>query len=424
MVKQRRPLMKGNTVKASVTSSSATERVLDIVVPRERLDKIFQDKLKKYSKTIKINGFRPGAVPKEVVAARYKEPIAAESLETLVDDAVREACKENNIEPVGPGRVEKLENEVGKDIAFQAIMEVDPEVVLNDYKFNIELKPNAVDEKTVDMRVDDIRAQLAEQAAVARPAQTGDVLMARYLRIEMEGEEQPLPQYPVFRIELGKGSVAALDEALVGAKAGETKEVAFTYPADFANPTMAGKKAAYSLTIEQVLEVKRPELNDEFAKSIGYETVADMRARLKERLEESALRVARELAWNEAIDRLLANHPVEIPKARIQNYVNNRLQEQGHVHEHDDHGHDHSDLEAEAVSQIRRWRILDAIAAKENVKPDQEQVDERIRELALRYGTDFEGLKASLRKNGKILEIREEVKAEKTLDLVIGYKAA
>jgi trigger factor len=323
---------------------------------------------------------------------------------------------------VGPGRVEKLENEDGKPIVVKAIMEIDPEVVLNDYKFNIALNPAPVDDAVVTARIDDIRRQLAQETPLDRPAQTGDVVMSRYLRIEMEGEEQPLPQYPVFRVELGKGSVAALDKALEGAKAGETKEVAFTYPADFANPMMAGKKAAYSLAIEQVVEVKLPEVNDEFAKSIGYESVDEMRAKLKDRLAEANLRQARETAWNEAIDRLIQNHPVEVPKARIRNYVDHRLKEMGHVHDHDDHGHDHSDLEQEAVSQIRRWRILDAIAAKENVKPDQEMVDERIRELAMRYGTDFEGLKASLRKSGKILDIREEVKAEKTLDLVIGYE--
>jgi trigger factor len=405
-----------------MTSPSATERVLDIEVPRDRLDKIFQDKLKKYSKTLKVNGFRPGAVPKDVVAARFREPIAAESLETLVDDVVREACKENGIEPVGPGRVDKLENEAGKPIVVKAVMEIDPEVVLKDYKFAIPLKVQPVDAATVDARIDDIRRQLAQEIPLDRPARTGDVVMSRYLRIEMEGKEQPLPQYPVFRVELGKGSVAALDKALEGAKAGETREVAFTYPADFANPVMAGAKAAYSLAIEQVVEVKLPELDAEFAKNIGYESVEDMRAKVKERLEESGVRAAREAAWNEAIEKLLAANPVEVPKARVQNYVNHRLKEMGHVHEHEDHGHDHSDLEQEAVNQIRRWRILDAIAIKENVKPDQEMVDERIRELAMRYGTDFEGLKASLRKSGKILDIREEVKAEKTLDLVIGYE--
>jgi trigger factor len=322
---------------------------------------------------------------------------------------------------VGPGRVEKLENLDGKPVAFQAILEVDPEVTLNDYKFNIALNPAPVHEAVVTARIDDIRRQLAHEAPLDRAAQTGDVVMARYLRIEMEDQEQPLPQYPVFRVELGKGSVAALDAALTGAKAGDTKEVAFTYPADFANPTMAGKKAAYSLAIDQVVEVKLPELDEAFAKSIGYETIADMADKLKARLMEANVRQAREAAWNEAIDRLLRNHPVEVPKARIQNYVNHRLKEMGHVHDHEDHGHDHSDLEQEAVNQIRRWRVLDAIAVKENVKPDQEAVDARIRELAMRYGTDFEGLKASLRKSGKILDIREEVKAEKTLDLVIGY---
>jgi trigger factor len=408
-------------VKISVTQASATERVLDIEIPRERLDKIFQEKVRKYGKSIKVNGFRPGAVPKAVIEAKFREPIAAEALETLVDDAVREACKEQGIDPVGPGRVEKLENEDGKPVLVKAVMEIDPPVELTQYKFEIPLNPAPIDDATVQARMDDIRRQLAAEAPVERASATGDVVMARYLRIEVEGQEQPLPQYPTFRVELGKGSVPELDAALTGVKAGGNKDVAFSFPADYNNPGLAGRKSAYSLAIEQVLEVTLPALDDAFAKSIGYETLEDMRARLKARLEEASLRAARESAWNEAIGRLLVNHPVEVPKARVRHYVENRLKEMGHVHEHDDHGHDHSDLEQEAVNQIRRWRILDKIAEVENVKPDQEAVDARVRELAARYGTDFEGLKASLRKSGRILDIREEVKAEKVLDLVIGF---
>ena len=411
-------------MKISLTEASATERVLDLEIPRERLDKVFQDKLKKYSKTIKVNGFRPGSVPKDVVAKRYGEPIAAEALETLVDDAVREACKEKAIDPVGPGRVEKLENEDGKPIVVKAVMEIDPEVTLGDYKFEIPLNAAPVDDATVTARIDDIRRQLAAESPADRAAAVGDVVMARYNRIEIEGQEQPLPQHPVFRVELGKGSVPALDKALEGVKAGDVKSVSFSFPADYANPALAGKASAYDLAIEQVLEVKLPALDDEFAKNIGYESVADLQVKLKERLVEGNVRQAREAAWNEAIERLIAANPIPVPKARIANYVNHRLKEMGHVHENDDHGHDHSDLELEALNQIRRWKILDAIAAKENVKPDQEAVDERIRELAMRYGTDFEGLKANLRQSGRIVDIREEVKAEKVLDLVIGYKGS
>jgi trigger factor len=410
-------------VKATVTTSSATERTIDLEIPRERLDKIFQDKIKKYSKTIKVNGFRPGQVPKAVVEARYKEPIQAEALETLVEDALREACKENSIEPVGPGKIDKLENEAGKPIIVQAVMEIDPVVEPKDYIYNIPLNPGVVDDALVATRVEDIRRQLGQEIEAPRAAKAGDVVMARYEKIEVEGKTQELPQHPVFRVELGKGSVPELDKALEGVKKGDVKDVSFTFPGDYANQILAGKHSSYTLAIEQVLEVVLPELDDTFASSIGYEGLEDLKTRLKERLQESAVREAREKAWDEAIGRLLANNPVEVPKARIQNYVNHRLKEMGH--EHEDHtGHDHSDLEEEALMQIRRWRLIDAIAAKENVKPAQEDVDAKIKDLAMRYGTDFESLKATLRKNGKIVDIREEAKAEKTLDLIIGYKAA
>ena len=408
-------------MKATVTSSSATERVIDLEIPRDRLDKIFQDKIKKYSKQVKVNGFRPGQVPKAVVEARYKEPIQAEALETLLEDAIREACKTNALEPIAPARVENLDNAEGKPITAKAIVEIDPPVEPKDYLYDIPLKTGAVDDALVASRVEDIRRQLGQEIEAPRAAKVGDVVMARYEKIEVEGQAQELPQHPVFRVELGKGSVPELDKALEGVKKGDVKDVSFTFPGDYANQSLAGKHSAYKLAIEQVLEVVLPELNDEFASSIGYENLEDLKTRLKTRLEESAVREAREKAWDEAIGRLLANNPVEVPKARIQNYVNHRLKEMGH--EHEDHtGHDHSDLEQEAETQIRRWRLIDAIAAKENVKPAQEDVDAKIRDLAMRYGTDFESLKATLRKNGKIVDIREEAKAEKTLDLIIGYK--
>ncbi len=412
-------------MKATVIQSSATERILEIEVPRQRLDQIFDEKVKKYSRELRVNGFRPGQVPKQVVVSRFKDPISAESLETLVEEAVREACKENGIDPVGPGRVEKVDNENGKPIVVKAVMEVDPPVELNNYTFNIPLNPPPIDAAAVDASVQDIRRQLAQEAPLDRAAQNGDVVMARYQKIQIDGKEQPLPQHPVFRVELGKGSIPDLDKALLGVKAGEVKEVAFAFPSDYPNAELAGQSSAYTLAIEQVLEVKLPELDDAFSKNIGYQNLEDMRTHLKARMEESGLRQAREAAWEEAIGRLLASHPLEVPRARIENYVHHRLEEMGHKHaDGEDHGHDHSDLEREGETQIRRWRLIEAIAMKEGVKPTQEEVDERIRSLAMRYGTDFEGLKASLRKSGKIMDIREEVKAEKTLDFMIGYKPA
>jgi trigger factor len=223
-------------------------------------------------------------------------------------------------------------------------------------------------------------------------------------------------------MELGTSSVPAMDRALIGATAGEEKLVAFTFPADYSQPDFAGKDSEYQLRILEVMEVKLPALDDELAKKYNFDSLAVFKSRIKEDLTKQSLQKAKEEAYEEAMRRLMETNPFEIPKARIANYVRYKLEQQGHVHESDDHGHDHSDMEQEAVFNIRRYRLLEEISKKEKIKPTTEEVDARVKEMAEQYGTDFESLKAQLRKSGKIIDIREELKSEKTLDFVIGFK--
>src|SRR5690606_26830176 len=246
--------------------------------------------------------------------------------------------------------------------------------------------------------------------------------VAEYLSIVIAGEGKPLPPRPEFRMELGTSSVPEMDRALLGAKAGDEKRVVFTFPDDYRQDELAGKESEYDLKIIEVQEVKLPALDDEFAKEFGFDSLDAFRARIREDLTRQSVQRAKEEVYEQAMRRLMEINPFDIPKARIQNYVKYKLEQQGHVHADDDHGHDHSDLEEEAVFNIRRYRILEEIAKKEKIKPTAEEVDARIGELAAQYGTDFETLKASLRKSGKIIDVREELKSEKTLDFVIGYK--
>lgn len=409
-------------MKAVLTEPNSTERVLDIEIERERLDKIFDQKVKKYSKEVRLNGFRPGQVPKDVVAKRFKDPINAESLEALVEEVIKEACKEHNIEPIAPGRIDKLENEVGKPILVKAIMEVDPPLVVKDYKLEIPVHAADITDAEVEAQVEMLRKRKGEEKRVDRAAALGDVVMAEYLSISIDGEDKPLPQQREFRLELGIGSVPEMDKALLGAKAGEEKHVGFTFPDDYRQANLAGKRSEYQLKILEIDEVKLPDLDVEFCKGYGFESVEAMRARIREDLGKQSLQRAKEEAYEEAMRRLMDVNSFEIPKARIQNYVRYKLEQQGHKHENEDHGHDHSDLEQEAVFNIRRYRILEEISKIEKIKPTTEEVDARVHEMAEQYGTDFESLKASLRKSGKIIDIREELKSEKTLDFVIGFK--
>ena len=409
-------------MKAILSEPNSTERVLDIEVERERFDKIFDQKVKKYSKEVRLNGFRPGQVPKDVVAKRFKDPINAESMEALVEEVIKEACKEHNIEPIAPGRIDKLENEAGKPITLKAIMEVDPPLVVKDYKLDIPVHAADISDADVEVQVEMLRKRKADENKVDRAAALGDIIVAEYINISIDGEDKPLPQHREFRIELGVGSIPEMDKALTGAKAGEEKHVSFAFPDDYRQTNLAGKRSEYNLKIVEINEVKLPALDDEFAKGYGFESMDACRTRIREDLGKQSLQRSREEAYDEAMRRLLDTNNFDIPKARIQNYVRYKLEEQGHKHENENHGHDHSDLEEEAAFNIRRYRILEEIAKIEKIKPSTEEVDARVREMAEQYGTDFESLKASLRKNGKIIDIREELKSEKTLDFVIGFK--
>jgi trigger factor len=412
-------------VKATLTESNATERVLDIEVPRDRFDRLFDEKLKKYSKEIRLNGFRPGQVPKQVVVAKYGEPIKNETLEAIIEEAVKEGCKQHALEPIAPGRVEKLENENGKPIVVKCIIEIDPAFEVSNYKLDIPVKPKAIGDVEIDEALVAQQKRQAKETAIDRPAAMGDVVNCEYLKVVVGGQDQALPQYPHFRVELGTSRVKQMDEALIGAVAGEEREITVTYPADFANPTLAGKEVQYNLRIEGVSALEMPALDDAFAIALGQTDLAALKATLRTRLEKQAIDDAKGEAYEEAVRQLLAANPVAVPKARIANYVKYKLEEMGHKHEEGvEHDHDHSDIEREAEMNIRRFRILDAVSKKENIKPTQEEVDARIRDLATAYGADFEEVKASLRKSGRILDIREEIKSEKTLDFIIGYKAA
>jgi trigger factor len=407
-------------VNTNISESSSTERVLAIEVERERMDRIFEEKVKKYSKEVRINGFRPGNVPKHIVAARFREPIANEALETLVDEALKEACKKHNIVPIAPGRVENLENQPGQPISFKVILEVDPPLEIKDYRMDIPMHPSEVGEGDIQGQLEALRKRKGEEAPVERAAQPGDLVVAEYQSIRIAGEEKPLPQNPEFRLELGASSVPELDQALLGCVAGEVRIAAFTFPSDYRQADLAGQRCEYRLRIVEIDEVKYPDLDDAFAKGFGFDSLEAFRARIREDLAGQALSRAKEGAYEEAIRRLLEANPFEVPKARVQNYVKYKLEEAGpHRHGEDC---DHSDLEREAVFNIKRFRILDEIAKLEKIKPSPEEVDARIRDMAGQYRMEFEALKAALRKNSKINDIREELKSEKTLDFVIGLK--
>lgn len=403
-----------------VAERGATERELDLEIPGENLASLVETKIETYRKKINLPGFRPGKLPKDVVKKRFGASIRAEAIEDLVDKSIREALTEKKILPVAPGQVEKLDAPEAGPIKVKYLFEVDPEITLKDYKgLGVKVEKTEIKDADIDARIEEIRNQTAQIVRPERPSQNGDLITARYNKILVEGVEMPAP-VPVFQAELGKG-IPAVDAALTGATVGQELSIDFTFPADYADASQAGKAARYEVVVEGVFERKLSEVTDEWASQLGpFKTLADLRERVQKDLAQHAENTAKQKAHDEVMDIVLSRNPFAVPKARVEHFVNwqrDRMIRQGaQVPELPELI---QVFGAEAEKQLRRQRAIEWIAEKEEIKATTEEVDARIKEMAEQAGISAEDAREELRKSGRLMEVRESIRMEKTVDWLV-----
>ena len=403
-----------------VAERGATERELDLEIPGESLSTLLEAKIETYRKKINLPGFRPGKLPKDVVKKRFGASIRSEAIEELVDTSIRQALTDKKILPVAPGSVSSLDAPENGPIKLKYLFEVDPVIELKDYKgLGISIEKTSVSDADVAARILEIQNQTAEVTKPERPSQTADLVTARYNKILVDGVEMPAP-VPVFQAELGKG-IPAVDAALTGVTVGQHLSIDFTFPADYADATQAGKAARYEVTVEGVFERKVPEATDEWASKLGpFANLSELRERIQKDLLENVEQKAKQKAHDDAVDVVLSRNPFSVPKARVEHFVNwqrDRMMRQGQ--QVPELAELMQIFGIEAEKQLRRQRAIEWIAEKEAIKATTEEVDARIKEMAEQAGISADDAREELRKSGRLMEVRESIRLEKTLDWLV-----
>ena len=408
-------------LKTTITSPTNTERLLEIEIPRDRFKVIYGEKIKKYAKELRLNGFRKGNIPKRLIEERFREPITNETLEKLVDDVIKEVCEEQKITPIAPCNVEDLKNEEDQPILLKTIVEVEQEVTFSNYtNLGVEVgKPEPVTEKFLDEQIENYCRSVAEEKKIEGEGKTGNIVKAEYLQIVLDGKEQPLKENKEFRVEIGLDKIKEYNEAFLGSKSGEEKNITIAYGDDFKIPELAGKNGEYKVKINEICELIIPKADDAFAKKMGSKDLNDFRKTLKKNFEDQRLSELNREAERKAIEKIIENHPFDVPKARVKQYIEAQKKQMG-PNAPATQNIDQKRLEQDAVFRLKEHQILEQITNKEKIKATQKEVDAKITELAAQYGMDFDTLKSSLRQSGKTNQLREEIKITKTLDFILG----
>jgi trigger factor len=414
------------TLKIEMSRPSTTTVEFKIELPQDSIRSAYDRKLSKYKKEVSMKGFRPGKVPQALLIARYGESIRQEAVEETVDSVLKDEFKKSAINPISQGKIEDFKDDKESPITFRAIVEVDPEIEVTGYE-NLGITPEAttVAAQEVEAELKGLGRRFSKENKVERAAANGDVIAGKYLQIVIEGDEHPIPENPAFRMEIGGSSMPGFDDALVGASVGDIKELEFTYGEDFQEPSLRGKKAFFKIEVEGVFEVVLPEWNAEELSRLGVESLEQLRERIEKNLLERKEGEARNVAYEQAIQVLMEKNPIDVPESRVYYYtrasINNQKggKQQAEVEPTQD---DLDQYRDQALFDIRRHRILKYIADKEKIRAKQADVDARIAQMAAMYGMNYEDLKNSMRQSGRIVELRDELQLEKTLDYLVGIR--
>src|SRR5262245_57761996 len=264
------------------------ERRLNMAVPAEEIEREVEQRLRKLSRTVRMDGFRPGKVPLKIVAQQYGPQVRSEVIGDAVQKSFIDVVREQNLRVAGYPRIEPKEGGDSKQLAFSATFEIYPEVKLGDLAaVKIQRAVHAVDDADVERTIEILRKQRQTWESAARASRTGDRVTVDFVG-RIDGVEFPGGKGTGMAVVLGEGRMLPdFESGLAGVTAGEQKTFPVNFPADYAGKDVAGKSAQFEVTVRKVEEPKVPELGPDFAKSLGVADgdVAKMRAEVRTNVE-------------------------------------------------------------------------------------------------------------------------------------------
>jgi trigger factor len=304
---------------ANVETISTLERRVSMALAADDIERKIDERLKDLARRANMPGFRPGKVPLKLIAQTYGPQVRSEVLSDAVQKAFSDAVKEANLRVAGYPKFEKKDPD-STALEFNATFEVYPEVKVGDLGgATVERPALQVDDAAVDKTLEILRKQRTQFAPVERPAQDGDRLTVDF-RGTLDGAAFPGGSAEDFPFVLGeKRMLPEFEAAARGAKAGEEKTFALTFPADYHGKDVAGKAASFTMTLKKVEEPRLPELDAEFAKALGVADgdTAKMRTEVRANVEREVKKRVEAQTKEQALQALLGAAPFEVPKALI-----------------------------------------------------------------------------------------------------------
>tara|TARA_R110000868_G_scaffold10313_14_gene50649 strand:- start:18089 stop:19486 length:1398 start_codon:yes stop_codon:yes gene_type:complete len=413
------------------TSSEGLRREYSIVVPKEDIDGRMNARLIEVGGTVSVPGFRPGKVPMPVLKQRYGQAVRGEILEQTIQETIQQAMEEKDLRPAMEPKIDLVTFEDGVDLEYKLTVEVIPEIDPIDFG-TIELE-----RLTVEIPDDDVEqsiTRLAEQqktfaAEDGRAAASGDQVVMNFVG-KIDGEAFDGGSADGMELELGSGRfIPGFEDQLIGAKAGDKKEVNVKFPDDYQAENLKSKEASFDVEITEVKTPAAVEINEEFATSMGAENLDALKSMVRDQIGNEYTQVSRGRLKRDLLDQLAEQAEFEVPPSMLDEEFESiwkQLQEAKENDRLDDDDKGKSDDELReryreiAARRIRLGLLLSEIGRSNNITVSQDDLNRAMAEQAQRFPGQEAMVMQYYQENQQAMqELQAPIFEEKIIDYIL-----
>jgi len=422
----------------TVEDVAPCKKRLKIEVPANRVKQAYDRVADDFQKEARIPGFRPGHAPRTVVVKKFHKDIESEAQRTLVPEAYQEAIAEKKLRVVSQPEIEDLKYQAGLSLSFSTVVELVPEFKMPEYKgITIKKQDTAVTDEDVDKTLKTLADQRATfEDGPDRPLAMDDFAVISYTG-KLDGtpltdvvpDAKNLGHNPNFWLWMRtEGFLPKFAEQCVGLKKGETRTVDVEFAADFPQAALAGKKVQYEVELKEIKIKNAPVLDDAFAQEIAKMSLADLKTRVRENMEQEKKNAADQAARAEIVHKLISSVEFELPPTAVEEETHATVYDI--VSENQSRGVPANILEdkkdeifsnaTKAAKESVKFKFISAqIAENEKLEVTNEQVAQHVAFLAQREGITMDKMVDRIRKNNAFGIIRQQLLRQSVLDFLL-----
>ena len=380
-------------MQVSLAKEEGLKRKLTVTVSADKVESEYHQKLQEVAKQAKLDGFRPGKVPVNVLEKRFGPSVRHEVIEKILRNSLGEAMQQEDISPAGMPTIDSLKAEPGKDLVYEASFEVYPEITVTDLKdVEIETVSSEVSADDIDKMLEKLRKQQADWEEIEREAKLEDQVTIDFDGY-IDGEAIENGQGENMPLVLGSGTmIPGFEDEIVGAKPGEEREINATFPEGYHQKALAGKAAKFKIKVHKVMQSKLA-TPEELAKKLGVKDgkIETLKEDLRKHMDKESKAMTRMRNKEAVFEKLLERNEVELPESLVHEetrrmYIN-ALQQQGQqVDEHVEVPEEVAkSMRESAVKRVKLGLLINEIVKKRQLAADEIKVRALVDDMAGSY---------------------------------------